>query len=101
MRSVQAAVLLLVIASLGRAAMAQEPPGKAVYLRVCAVCHGADAMGKTGPALLPFDREYLEVRGIVRDGRGEMPAVSPADVTDEELVQIVAYLKKLTEKGER
>jgi mono/diheme cytochrome c family protein len=101
MSRVQTAVLLLVIASLSRAAMAQEPPGKAVYLRVCAVCHGADAMGKTGPALLPFDREYLEVRGIVRDGRGEMPAVSPADVTDEELVQIVAYLKKLTEKGER
>jgi mono/diheme cytochrome c family protein len=101
MRMVRAAVLLLVIASLGRAALAQEPPGKAVYLRVCSVCHGADAMGKTGPALLPFDREYLEVRGIVRDGRGEMPAVSPADVTDEELIQIVAYLKKLTEKGER
>jgi cytochrome c1 len=37
----------------------------------------------------------------VRDGRGEMPAVSPADVTDEELMQIVAYLKKLSEKGER
>jgi mono/diheme cytochrome c family protein len=101
MRSVQTAVLLMVVASLGRIAIAQEPPGKAVYLRVCAVCHGADAMGKTGPALLPFDREYLEVRGIVRDGRGEMPAVSPADVTDEELVQIVSYLKKLSEKRER
>ena len=101
MRRVHAAVVGMIIASLGRAAIAQEPPGKAVYVRVCATCHGADAMGKTGPALLPFDREDLEVRGIVRDGRGEMPAVSPADVSDEELVQIVAYLKKLTEKGER
>jgi mono/diheme cytochrome c family protein len=101
MRGVKTGVLLMIVASLGRIAIAQEPPGKAVYLRVCAVCHGADAMGKTGPALLPFEKEYLEVRGIVRDGRGEMPAVSPADVTDEELVQIVAYLKKLSEKGER
>ena len=96
MRRLQAAVMLIAIASFVRSASAEDPPGKAAFGRACAACHGADAMGKTGPSLVPMEREYLEVRGIVRDGRGEMPAISPADVSDEELMQIVAYLKKLS-----
>jgi quinoprotein glucose dehydrogenase len=73
---------------------AQGQPGQAAFARACSSCHGADMKGQNGPALLPFEKEYLEVRGIVRDGRGEMPSISPADVSDEELTQIIAYLKK-------
>jgi mono/diheme cytochrome c family protein len=72
----------------------RDQPGQAAFARACSSCHGADAKGQNGPALLPFEKEYSEVRGIVRDGRGEMPSISPADVSDAELTQIIAYLKK-------
>jgi mono/diheme cytochrome c family protein len=101
MSRVRAVAVSLVFAAFAGTAIRAQDQGPTAYARVCAVCHGADAKGKTGPNLLPFEREYLEVRGIVRDGRGEMPAISPSDVSDEELMQIVAYLKKLSEKGER
>jgi mono/diheme cytochrome c family protein len=73
---------------------ASGQPGQAAFARACSSCHGVDAKGQNGPALLPFEKEYPEVRGIVRDGRGEMPSIPPADLSDEELTQIVAYLKK-------
>jgi quinoprotein glucose dehydrogenase len=85
---------LTAIAIVRRSARAQDQPGQAAYVRACAACHSVDFKGKNGPALMPFDKELLEVRGIVRDGRGEMPAISLADVSDEELTQIVAYLQK-------
>jgi mono/diheme cytochrome c family protein len=81
-------------ASPERGQAGEDQRGQAAFARACSSCHGADAKGQNGPALLPFEREFLEVRGIVRDGRGEMPSISPADVSDEELAQIVAYLKK-------
>lgn len=74
----------------------QADTGQSAYMRVCASCHGTDAKGQNGPALVPFERDILEVRGIVRDGRGEMPSISPDDVSDDELTRIVAYLKNLS-----
>jgi mono/diheme cytochrome c family protein len=76
----------------------RDQPGQIAFVRACSSCHGVDAKGQNGPALLPFEKEYAEVRGIVRDGRGEMPSISPADVSDDELTQIVAYLKSSSPK---
>ena len=77
---------------------AEDPPGKQVYDRVCKVCHGPDGEGDAGPALVPFDREVEDVMTIVRDGTGQMPPVSAERVSDEEIAQIVAYLKTLKPK---
>src|SRR5713101_6664619 len=87
---------LFILTTLTALARAQDQSGREPFARVCAACHGLDAKGKVGPSLLPFDRDYQEVRGIVREGRGEMPAISPADVSDEELMNIVRYLKTLS-----
>ena len=87
-------ILLTILFSSAVVLAGTAEQGRVLFSRTCASCHGADAKGQNGPALLPFEKEYLEVRGIVRDGRAEMPSISPADVSDEELIQIVAYLKK-------
>ena len=78
-------------------ALAQEPksPGEVAYNRVCSVCHGPKGRGDAGPRLVPFDRDYVEVLGIVRDGRGEMPPKPEREVSDREVAQIVEYLKSL------
>ena len=95
-RSTAPILLLLAIVAVVRSAGAQSTPaGKAPYDRVCSVCHGADAHGDAGPGLVPLEHDLDEVMVIVREGRGQMPPVSPERLTDDEIKQIVAYLKSL------
>jgi mono/diheme cytochrome c family protein len=70
--------------------------GQVAYERVCKVCHGNEGRGDAAPRLVPFDRTIDEVRGIVRDGRGEMPPISERRLKDEEISEIVEYLKALS-----
>jgi mono/diheme cytochrome c family protein len=71
-----------------------EPPsGKVVFERVCATCHGSDAKGDQGPGLVPMTMEYDELLAKVRQGGGEMPAISKTKVTDDEVKQVLEYLK--------
>ena len=72
-----------------------EPPGKVVFERVCATCHGSDAKGDQGPSLVPMTMEYDELLAKVRQGGGEMPAISKTKVTDDEVKQVLEYLKSL------
>jgi mono/diheme cytochrome c family protein len=76
-------------------AQVPEPPGKAPYARVCQVCHGPDGRGDAGPSLVPLDKDYDEVLTMVREGGGQMPPISAERVSDDEVKQIVAYLKSL------
>jgi mono/diheme cytochrome c family protein len=89
----------IALASIGgvvsMASTAHDDPGKAAYIRVCEVCHGADGRGDAGPALVPLDKEVDEVLGIVRDGTGQMPPVSAERVSDDDVKHIVDYLKSL------
>jgi mono/diheme cytochrome c family protein len=90
-----AIVLLLLCAAASTVVRAQEDPGKAAYARVCEVCHGAEGRGDAGPSLVPLDKEYDEVLGIVREGVGQMPPVSAERLSDEDVKRIVGYLKSL------
>jgi mono/diheme cytochrome c family protein len=73
-----------------------EPlPGKAPYERVCATCHGENAKGEQGPSLVPMTLDYDELLAKVRQGGGEMPAISKTTLTDEEVKQVLDYLKSL------
>ena len=68
--------------------------GAAVYARGCAAsnCHGANGDSGSGPNLsseVP-DRSDSSLSRIIRDGTGSMPAVT---VTDEELADLLAYLR--------
>ena len=73
-----------------------EPlPGKVPYERVCAACHGQNAQGDQGPKLTPMTLEYDELLAKVRQGGGEMPMISKAKMSDDEVKQVLEYLKSL------
>ncbi len=69
--------------------------GEEVFNRICSACHGEQARGDAGPGLVPFSRGYAELLGIVREGTGQMPPMSPNQVPDPAVAQIEAYLKSL------
>ena len=73
-----------------------EPaPGRAPYERVCAMCHGDRAQGDVGPSLVPMTMDFDELLARVRQGGGEMPSISKTTITDDEVKQVLEYLKSL------
>jgi mono/diheme cytochrome c family protein len=73
-----------------------QMPGRPVYEKVCSRCHGPDGKSKQVPALVPFGWSYSQSLDIVRHGGPcGMPAFSESELIDEELKQIVDYLKTL------
>ena len=72
----------------------QTRAGAEAFRSVCEPCHGPKA-GR-GRAVLGSDGEGLvEVLVIVREGSGQMPPVSPRELTDEDITRIVEYLTSL------
>ena len=87
---------VITLMSIAVATRQSEPlPGKVPFERVCAACHGEDAKGDQGPSLLPMTLEYEELLAKVRQGGGEMPAITKAKMTDDEVKQVLEYLKSL------
>ena len=73
-----------------------EPlPGKVPFERVCAACHGENAEGGQGPRIAGIDIEYDELLAKVRHGGGEMPSIPQKEITDDEVKQVLEYLKSL------
>jgi len=72
-----------------------QTPGKAAFERVCSGCHGPEGRGAKGPNLVPFLWEYGQVLDTVRHGQCEMPPLTEEQVSDEEVKQIVDYMKTL------
>jgi mono/diheme cytochrome c family protein len=96
-------VFALVVAILSAFASAQQAPekkdpGQAAFARVCEGCHGAEARGGQGPALVPYNKELSDLVDIVRSGIGMMPAIPKSEISDEEIAHVHAYLKELTRR---
>ena len=73
-----------------------QMPGGPVYEKVCSRCHGSDGKSKQAPALVPFGWNYSQALDIARHGGPcGMPAFTESELSDEELKQIVDYLKTL------
>jgi quinoprotein glucose dehydrogenase len=68
---------------------------EAAFAEVCAPCHGRDARGGLASALVPMNRGADDVLAIVRQGNGLMAPISAQEVSDEQVRQIVAYLRSL------
>src|SRR5712671_3765869 len=87
---------LVAIAMLAAPVRAQSPAdaGREVYVEHCAQCHGERLMA-TGSApdlkLLGADQR-ARFDGIVRDGKGQMPAWAGM-ITDEQIDQVWAYIR--------
>jgi mono/diheme cytochrome c family protein len=78
--------------AIGRAA---EDPGEGVYRSNCSRCHGPEGRGAQGPNLIPFKWSYQEALDAIRHPVCDMPAFSQSDLSDDEVAQIVAYLKTI------
>jgi mono/diheme cytochrome c family protein len=68
--------------------------GKPLYIDKCSGCHGADAHGSIGVALVdkPFLYRAADFANTVRRGRGKM---LPLPLTDAEIGDVLAHLRSL------
>jgi quinoprotein glucose dehydrogenase len=64
--------------------------GETTYNSRCAVCHGADRMGGTGPALADLQLSTDSLRSVITNGRAAMPAFPT--LSDSELNDLVTFL---------
>lgn len=104
---------ILTLALLAAAAIAIVIPvsaaedGAATFKSKCAMCHGADATGKTpmGARLNIRDLTSPEVQkqsdselnSVITKGRNKMPAFS-GKITSEQATGLVAYIRTLAKK---
>jgi mono/diheme cytochrome c family protein len=68
--------------------------GNDAFLTACASCHGKQAQGAVGPALV--GKGATLVQKTVRSGRGIMPAFSVNLLSDEDLTDMTLYLASLS-----
>jgi mono/diheme cytochrome c family protein len=101
MRALIVCLGVVIATGAGMARQSDPPPGKITYDRVCKVCHGEDARGDAGPRLVPLDMEYDELIAKVREGGSEMPPISTTTVSDDDVRQILVYLKSLTPAADK
>jgi mono/diheme cytochrome c family protein len=97
-RTVFVCVLLVMTAgmwAIGQAAQA-PPPGQGIYDGKCRRCHGSEGRGTTeGPKLVPFKLSYEKTLEQIRHPECDMPAFRESELSDEQVGQIVDYLKTL------
>jgi mono/diheme cytochrome c family protein len=88
--------LVLLFASLtwtiGRA---QEGSGQRVYQGKCSQCHGSEGRGGNAPRLVPFEWSDEQARELVREPVCDMPPIPESELSDDDLAQIVTYLRAL------
>jgi len=75
--------------------------GMALYRVRCADCHGLDGTGYRGPDLIGAmaagmvdERLFDTIRKGVPGT--EMPAASPIDVADDDILQLISYLRNIS-----
>jgi mono/diheme cytochrome c family protein len=85
-----------------------QAKAKKLYARDCALCHGETGDGKTDlakdmqltmidwtdPKALA-DRQDQELFKIIRDGKDKMPAEDPGRAKDDEVWNLVVYIRSL------
>jgi len=73
-------------------------PGRMLYIdKGCYSCHGYEGQGAllTGPRIAPDPLPLGAFIAAIRRPRDEMPAYSPAVLSDQEIRQMHEYLKSL------
>lgn len=103
-----AASFLLILAACGGSSPEPEPevetagPGRALYERDCAMCHGIDgAASRIGRGAVDLnDPDWQQrtsvdqIERVISEGRGQMPAWKNR-FSEEEIRAVAAYVKSL------
>ena len=72
-----------------------ETPGRVLFLKNCAHCHGADAHGDEGPDLHDLDWTDQQIATRIRNGKkGQMTAFA-GKLQPSEIDALVAYVRSL------
>jgi quinoprotein glucose dehydrogenase len=77
------------------AAQPAAEQGEQAFARVCEPCHGPQGRNGLAPALVPMSKSANEILAIVREGLGQMPSISPRELSDEEARRVAEYLRSL------
>ena len=68
--------------------------GQAAWAQLsCQGCHGANGEGASGPKLAGTSKSYGQILNQVRKGEGPMPPFTAAQVSDQQVMDVVAWLK--------
>ncbi|KPF91591.1 hypothetical protein IP81_10420 [Novosphingobium sp. AAP83] len=82
---------------------ASASPDEALFVEKCSMCHRQMGMGtvilarRMEPAVAMLETRHLPVdftTAVVRNGLGNMPAISRGEVSDAQLARIAKYLSK-------
>ena len=86
--------------------------GKKIYFRDCAMCHGNDGSGRTDMArdmnlILPdwtkqatlANTPDFYLLSVIRHGKGQMPSENAGRATDEDVKNMIAYIRSFS-KGQ-
>jgi mono/diheme cytochrome c family protein len=105
-------MLLMVLVSSVWAGNAER--GKAIYGSNCVACHGkvGDGKGPAAQAMRPAPTDFTaaewwkektddQIVRMIKDGRAGTPMVSFAKLSEDELDDLVAYMKKLSKDAVR
>jgi polyvinyl alcohol dehydrogenase (cytochrome) len=63
----------------------EDETGRAAFARACASCH----------EVVPYLKELPELRAIVRQGSGLMPAMAGSEISDAEILAVYEHLSRL------
>jgi len=71
-----------------------DKPGRSTYNETCSRCHGPEGQGWKAPWLVPFRWNYAQALDIIRHGGAcGMPGFSESELSDDQVKEIVDYLK--------
>lgn len=92
------AVLALAAWACGGSSPPADASGREIYVQVCAVCHGADLSGGTGPRLAgeganSADKPESYLIQSIASGIGRMPAMR-GTLTDDQIERVARYVMK-------
>ena len=74
---------------------ANTSSGRALFLKNCAHCHGADAHGNEGPDLHGLDWTDEQIARRIRKGKkGQMTAFAQK-LSSQQIAEVIAYLRTL------
>lgn len=78
-------------------ARSENLTGEQLFVRSCNTCHPGGKAG-IGPSLEEINSKMpddAQLKALIRKGRGNMPPQSPQTINDQELENLVTYLRSL------